>query len=120
MLADSSAEYGQFVFHSNYSTIALPHQALRDRTPEEFAKAVAENQLRGTLITAGNSPLRWPGIGGPTTVRLTQIAVGTTTGGRSVSPIAGSLQFHETLLDCKDGRIVSILISDLYSRARHL
>jgi hypothetical protein len=33
-----------------------PHRALRDRTPDEFAKAVAENQLREALITAGNSP----------------------------------------------------------------
>jgi putative transposase len=33
-----------------------PHRALRDCTPEEFAKAVAENQLREPLITAGNSP----------------------------------------------------------------
>ena len=33
-----------------------PHQALQDRTPEEFARAHAENQLREPLITAGNSP----------------------------------------------------------------
>jgi putative transposase len=33
-----------------------PHRALQDRTPEEFAKAHAENQLCERLITAGNSP----------------------------------------------------------------
>ena len=33
-----------------------PHRALEDRTPEEFARAHAENQLCEPLITAGNSP----------------------------------------------------------------
>jgi putative transposase len=33
-----------------------PHRALRDRTPEEFARAVAENLPPDPLITAGNSP----------------------------------------------------------------
>jgi len=33
-----------------------PHRALQDRTPEEFAKRVAENQLSEPLITAGDSP----------------------------------------------------------------
>ena len=33
-----------------------PHRALQDRTPEEFAKRVAENQLSEPLITAGHSP----------------------------------------------------------------
>ena len=33
-----------------------PHRALQDRTPEEFARAHAENQLCEPLITAGNSP----------------------------------------------------------------
>lgn len=33
-----------------------PHRALQDRTPEEFAKRVAENQLSEPIITAGNSP----------------------------------------------------------------
>ena len=32
------------------------HRALQDRTPEEFAKRVAENHLSEPLITAGNSP----------------------------------------------------------------
>jgi putative transposase len=32
-----------------------PHRALQDRTPEEFAKRVAENQLSEPLITAGDS-----------------------------------------------------------------
>jgi transposase InsO family protein len=33
-----------------------PYRALQDRTPEEFAKRVAENQLSEPLITAGDSP----------------------------------------------------------------
>ncbi|OAI46632.1 hypothetical protein AYO43_05950 [Nitrospira sp. SCGC AG-212-E16] len=33
-----------------------PHRALQDRTPEEFARAHAENHLCEPLITAGNSP----------------------------------------------------------------
>jgi len=33
-----------------------PHRALQDRTPEEFAKRVAENPLSEPLITAGHSP----------------------------------------------------------------
>jgi len=33
-----------------------PHRALQDRTPEEFAKRVAENPLSVPLITAGDSP----------------------------------------------------------------
>jgi len=33
-----------------------PHRALQDRTPKEFAKRVAENQLSEPLITAGHSP----------------------------------------------------------------
>jgi putative transposase len=33
-----------------------PHRALQDRTPEEFAKRVAENHLSEPIITAGNSP----------------------------------------------------------------
>jgi putative transposase len=33
-----------------------PHRALQDRTPEEFAKRVAENYLSEPRITAGNSP----------------------------------------------------------------
>jgi putative transposase len=33
-----------------------PHRALQDRTPEEFARAHAENQLSEPLITAGHSP----------------------------------------------------------------
>jgi len=32
-----------------------PHRALQDRTPEEFAKRVAENHLSEPIITAGNS-----------------------------------------------------------------
>ena len=33
-----------------------PHRALQDRTPEEFARAHAENDLREPVHTAGNSP----------------------------------------------------------------
>ena len=33
-----------------------PHRALLDRTPEEFARVHAENQLCEPLITAGDSP----------------------------------------------------------------
>ena len=33
-----------------------PHRALQDRTPEEFARAHAENDLRELVHTAGNSP----------------------------------------------------------------
>jgi putative transposase len=33
-----------------------PHRALQDRTPEEFAKEVAANQLCELMVTAGNSP----------------------------------------------------------------
>jgi putative transposase len=33
-----------------------PHRALQDRTPEEFAKGLAEKQLCGPTITAGHSP----------------------------------------------------------------
>jgi putative transposase len=33
-----------------------PHRALQDRTPEEFARAHADNQLCEPLITAGHSP----------------------------------------------------------------
>ena len=33
-----------------------PHRALRDRTPKEFAKRVAENPLSEPLITVGHSP----------------------------------------------------------------
>jgi putative transposase len=33
-----------------------PHRALQDRTPEKFAKRVAENHLSEPIITAGNSP----------------------------------------------------------------
>ncbi len=33
-----------------------PHRALQDRTPEEFARAHAENRLCEPLITAGNFP----------------------------------------------------------------
>jgi len=33
-----------------------PHRALQDRTPEEFAKRIAENHLSEPLITAGHSP----------------------------------------------------------------
>lgn len=38
-------------------TESRPHLALQDRTPEEFARAVAENHLCEPLITVGNSPL---------------------------------------------------------------
>ena len=37
-------------------TESRPHRALQDRTPEEFARAHAENHLCEPLITAGNSP----------------------------------------------------------------
>ncbi len=33
-----------------------PHRTLQDRTPEEFAKWVAENRLGEPVVTAGNSP----------------------------------------------------------------
>ncbi len=33
-----------------------PHRALQDRTPAEFAKRAAENSLRESLNTAGDSP----------------------------------------------------------------
>jgi putative transposase len=33
-----------------------PHPALQDRTPDEFAKGVAENDLRTLLISVGDSP----------------------------------------------------------------
>ena len=33
-----------------------PHRALQDRTPEEFAKRVAENLLCEPVVTAGDSP----------------------------------------------------------------
>ncbi len=33
-----------------------PHRALQDRTPEEFAKEVAENHRCDLLVTAGTSP----------------------------------------------------------------
>ena len=33
-----------------------PHRALQDRTPEEFARAHAENHLCEPRITAGNAP----------------------------------------------------------------
>jgi putative transposase len=60
-----------------------PHRALQDRTPEEFARAYAENHLCEPIITAGNSPETWYRNRGPTTMRLTHIATGTITGGRS-------------------------------------
>lgn len=37
-------------------TESRPHRAPLDRTPDEFARAHAENQLCAPLITAGNSP----------------------------------------------------------------
>jgi BASS family bile acid:Na+ symporter len=38
------------------ANLVIPDRALQDRTPEEFAKEVAENHLCALMVTAVNSP----------------------------------------------------------------